>query len=98
MINRTSSLRTPEKEERLSLREYIGYALGDTASNLFFVTFNIFLIYYYVDVWVIPAASITFMMLTVRMWDAAIDPFIGLMADRTNTRWGKFRPYLLWGA
>ncbi len=98
MVNRASSLPTPRKEERLSLREYIGYALGDTASNLFFVTFNIFLIYYYVDVWVIPAASITFMMLAVRMWDAAIDPFIGLMADRTNTRWGKFRPYLLWGA
>lgn len=91
-------LPTPVKDERLPLREYIGYALGDTASNLFFVTFNVFLIYYYVDVWMIPAASITFMMLAVRMWDAAIDPVIGLIADRTSTRWGKFRPYLLFGA
>ena len=86
------------KDDGLRLREYVGYALGDTASNLFFVTFNIFLIFYYVDVWAIPAASVSFMMLAVRMWDAAIDPMIGLMADRTNTRWGKFRPYLLWGA
>ena len=86
------------KNDGLRLREYVGYALGDTASNLFFVTFNIFLIFYYVDVWAIPAASVSFMMLAVRMWDAAIDPMIGLVADRTNTRWGKFRPYLLWGA
>jgi glycoside/pentoside/hexuronide:cation symporter, GPH family len=86
------------KDDGLRLREYVGYALGDTASNLFFVTFNIFLIFYYVDVWAIPAASVSFMMLAVRMWDAAIDPIIGLVADRTNTRWGKFRPYLLWGA
>ncbi len=86
------------KGDGLRLREYVGYALGDTASNLFFVTFNIFLIFYYVDVWAIPAASVSFMMLAVRMWDAAIDPVIGLVADRTNTRWGKFRPYLLWGA
>jgi GPH family glycoside/pentoside/hexuronide:cation symporter len=87
-----------QKEQGLPLREYIGYALGDTASNLFFVTFNIFLIYYYVDVWAIPAASITFMMLVVRLWDAVNDPMMGLIADRTRTRWGKFRPYLLWGA
>jgi GPH family glycoside/pentoside/hexuronide:cation symporter len=88
----------PTHDQGLTLREYVGYALGDTASNLFFVTFNIFLIYYYVDVWAIPAASISFMMLIVRLWDAANDPMMGLIADRTNTRWGKFRPYLLWGA
>ena len=86
------------KDQGLSVREYVGYALGDTASNLFFATFNIFLIYYYVDVWAIPAASISFMMLVTRLWDAINDPMMGLIADRTNTRWGKFRPYLLWGA
>lgn len=88
----------PDKDKGLKLSEYVGYALGDMASNLFFVTFNIFLIYYYVDVWAIPAASISFMMLVTRLWDAINDPMMGLIADRTNTRWGKFRPYLLWGA
>jgi GPH family glycoside/pentoside/hexuronide:cation symporter len=88
----------PAKEQGLRTREYIGYALGDMASNLFFVTFNIFLIYYYVDVWAIPAASISFMMVAVRLFDALNDPVMGLIADRTDTKWGKFRPYLLWGA
>ena len=88
----------PAKEKGLKISEYIGYALGDMASNLFFVTFNIFLIYYYVDVWAIPAAAISTMMLVTRLWDAVNDPLMGLIADRTNTRWGKFRPYLLWGA
>jgi glycoside/pentoside/hexuronide:cation symporter, GPH family len=88
----------PEKDKGLKVREYIGYALGDMASNLFFVTFNIFLIYYYVDVWAIPAASISFMMIAVRLFDAVNDPLMGLIADRTDTKWGKFRPYLLWGA
>lgn len=82
----------------LKTREYIGYALGDTASNLFFQTFNIFLTYYYVDVWGIPAAVILWMMPIVRIIGSFDDPIIGLVADRTQTRWGKFRPYLLWGA
>jgi GPH family glycoside/pentoside/hexuronide:cation symporter len=88
----------PETGERLKTKEYVGYALGDTASNLFFQTFNIFLTYYYVDVWAIPAATIATMMLLTRLWDAVNDPMMGLIADRTQTRWGKFRPYLLWGA
>jgi glycoside/pentoside/hexuronide:cation symporter, GPH family len=83
---------------RLRTGEYVGYALGDTASNFYFQTFNIFLIYYYVDVWAIPAVAIATMMLVTRLWDAFNDPLMGLIADRTRTRWGKFRPYLLWGA
>lgn len=82
--------------DRLPLREYVGYALGDTASNLFFQTFNIFLTYYYVDVWGLAASSVAWMILLVRMWDAAADPMMGIIADRTETRWGKFRPYILW--
>ena len=88
----------PSATDRLSTREYIAYALGDTASNLFFQTFNIFLTYYYVDVWGIPASALLLMMPLVRLWDAINDPMMGVIADRTNTRWGKFRPYLLWGA
>src|ERR1051325_2177262 len=88
----------PASTERLKTGEYIGYALGDTASNFFFQTFNIFLTYYYVDVWGIPATALLWMMPIVRLIGAFDDPIMGLIADRTQTRWGKFRPYLLWGA
>lgn len=82
----------------LPVREYVGYALGDTASNLFFKTFGFFLTYYYVDVWGLDAGAVASMFLIVRFWDAANDPLMGVIADRTRTRWGKFRPYLLWCA
>jgi GPH family glycoside/pentoside/hexuronide:cation symporter len=93
-------MQQPPARERdgLSKREYFGYALGDTASNLFFQTFNIFITYYYVDVWGILPGAIVSMMLWVRLWDAVNDPIMGVIADRTNTRWGKFRPYLMWVA
>ena len=89
---------TPADGERLKPREYIGYALGDTASNFFFQTFNIFLTYYYVDVWGIPATALLWLIPLVRAFGAFDDVIMGLIADRTNTRWGKFRPYLLFGA
>ncbi|HEY5234526.1 MAG TPA: glycoside-pentoside-hexuronide (GPH):cation symporter [Verrucomicrobiae bacterium] len=85
-------------KEGLKTKEYVGYALGDTASNLFFQTFGIFLTYFYTDVWGLAPAVIGTMFLVIRFIDAAADPLIGLMADRTQTRWGKFRPYLLWFA
>src|ERR1043165_549665 len=82
----------------LKVTEYVGYALGDTASNFFFQTFNIFLTYYYVDVWGIPATALLWLIPLVRAFGAFDDVIMGLIADRTNTRWGKFRPYLLFGA
>ena len=88
----------PAAKDGLKAKEYIGYALGDTASNLFFQTFGIFLTYFYTDVWGLAPAAIGTMFLVIRLFDAASDPLIGLMADRTQTRWGKFRPYLLWFA
>ncbi|MBI5766408.1 MAG: MFS transporter [Verrucomicrobia bacterium] len=88
----------PSPKDGLKTSEYVGYALGDTASNFFFQTFNIFLTYYYVDVWGIPATALLWMMPIVRLIGAFDDPIMGLVADRTNTRWGKFRPYLLWGS
>ncbi|HEX2970693.1 MAG TPA: MFS transporter [Tepidisphaeraceae bacterium] len=88
----------PPTEHRLKTREYIGYAMGDTASNFFFQTFSIFLTYYYVDVWGIPNTVLLWMLPIIVLLDAVFDPAMGLIADRTNTRWGKFRPYILWGA
>jgi glycoside/pentoside/hexuronide:cation symporter, GPH family len=88
----------PVTEHRLKTREYIGYALGDTASNFFFQTFAIFQTFYYVDVWGISAAALLWMLPLIRLIDAFFDPAMGLIADRTNTRWGKFRPFILWGA
>jgi GPH family glycoside/pentoside/hexuronide:cation symporter len=89
---------TPADGERLKPSEYVGYALGDTASNFFFQTFNIFLTYYYVDVWGIPATALLWLIPLVRAFGAFDDVIMGLIADRTNTRWGKFRPYLMFGA
>jgi GPH family glycoside/pentoside/hexuronide:cation symporter len=89
---------TPPAKDGLKVTEYMGYALGDTASNFFFQTFNIFLTYYYVDVWGIPATALLWLIPVVRAFGAFDDVIMGLIADRTNTRWGKFRPYLLFGA
>jgi GPH family glycoside/pentoside/hexuronide:cation symporter len=98
MASTAPTTEPPPASDRLQTREYVGYALGDTASNFFFQTFNIFLTYYYVDVWGIPATALLWMMPLVRLIGAFDDPIMGLIADRTQTRWGKFRPYLLWGA
>jgi len=93
-----ATLQPAADSDRLKTSEYVGYALGDTASNLFFKTFAIFLTYYYVDVWGIPDNMLVWMMPMVSLIGAFSDPIMGLLADRTKSRWGKFRPYLLWGA
>jgi len=82
----------------LRFREKLGYGLGDTASNFFFQTFNIFLLYYYTDVFGLSAAAVGTMFFVTKLWDAINDPLMGIIADRTQTRFGKFRPYLLWVA
>lgn len=84
--------------EKLSVREKIGFSLGDCASNLFFQTFILFLLIFYTDVFGLPAAAVGTMFLITRIWDAFFDPVIGIISDRTQTRWGKFRPFLLWFA
>jgi GPH family glycoside/pentoside/hexuronide:cation symporter len=84
--------------ERLSFREKFAYGLGDTASNFYWQMFLNFLLFFYTDVFGISAAAVGTMFLVVRSWDTAIDPLMGMLADRTRTRWGHYRPYLLWGA
>jgi len=82
----------------LSVREKIGYSLGDTASHFVWDMVGFWLLFFYTDVYGISAAAAGTIMLVARFWDMAIDPVIGIVADRTNTRWGKFRPYILFGA
>jgi len=84
--------------EKLSVKEKVGYALGDTASNFFFQVFGIFLLFYYTDIFGLAPAAVGMMFLVTKIIDAVSDPLIGLIADRTNSRWGKFRPYILFGA
>lgn len=84
--------------QKLSIQEKIGFGLGDTASNLFFQTTIYFLLYFYTDVFGITAKTAGTMFLITRIWDAVNDPIMGAIADRTTTRWGKFRPFLLWFA
>src|SRR4030042_2933466 len=81
---------------KLSVIEKVGYGLGDTASNILYQAWSFFLMIFYTDVFGIDAKLASFMFLITRFWDMIFDPIIGMVADRTNTRWGKFRPYLLW--
>ena len=83
---------------KLSLREKIGYGCGDAASSMFWKLFSMYLMFFYTDIFGITAAAVGTMFLITRIWDAAFDPFVGVLGDRTETRWGKFRPYLLWMA
>jgi GPH family glycoside/pentoside/hexuronide:cation symporter len=78
--------------------EKIGYGLGDTASNLYFQFFNLFLFYYYTDVVRLNPAAIGTMYLIANLWDAVNDPMMGAIADRVQTKRGKYRPFLLWCA
>lgn len=83
-------------QHRISPIEKIGYGLGDTASNIVFQTVMLLLAYYYTDIFGISAAAMGTLFLSVRVLDAVTDPLMGALSDRTSSRWGKFRPYLLW--
>jgi len=80
----------------LSIKEKAGYAFGDLASVLFWQMITAYLLFFYTDVFGITAAAAGTMILVSRLWDGVNDPMMGMIADRTNTRWGKFRPYLIW--
>ena len=80
----------------IGIREQIGYGFGDMASSMFWKLFGSYLMIFYTDVFGMPAAVVGTMFLITRVWDSAFDPIIGIIADRTQSRWGKFRPYLLY--
>ena len=87
---------TTTQHPKLTVTEKVGYGFGDLASNLFWQMFSIFIAKFYTDVFLLGAATMGTMLLVTRMFDSVVDPLMGTLADRTNTRWGKFRPYLLW--
>jgi len=82
----------------LPLREKAGYGLGDFGFNLYWANISAFLLIFYTDVMGLAAAAVGTMMLVTKLVDAATDPLMGAIADRTRTRWGRFRPYMLLGA
>ncbi len=84
--------------EKISLKEKLGYASGDLACNFIYQTVSSYLLFFYTDVFGITAAAAGFMFLIVRMFDAVMDPFVGTVIDKTNTKYGRFRPYILYGA
>ncbi|WP_235011009.1 MFS transporter [Aquimarina sp. AU119] len=84
--------------QQLKLKEKVGYGFGDFASSMFWKLFSMYLLFFYTDVFGISAAMVGTMFLVTRIFDGVNDPIMGIIADRTNTKWGKFRPYLLWMA
>src|SRR4029453_3119332 len=94
----TSAAGAPTATKRLGLTQYFGYASGDAANNLAFSMSSFFLLLYYTDVAGISAAAVGTMFLVVRFWDAFTDLFAGRLVDKAQTRWGKFRPFILFGA
>src|SRR5258705_1661272 len=83
---------------KLSFIEKAGYSLGDAGANFVFQTMILFQLNFYTDTMGLAAAVAGTMLLMGRLWDAFFDPMMGVLADRTNTRWGKFRPWVLWTA
>ncbi|HVU16641.1 MAG TPA: MFS transporter [Candidatus Didemnitutus sp.] len=85
-----------EPTQKLSFVEKAGYSAGDAAANFVFMTMVLFQTNFYTDVFGLSANAAAAILLWPRLWDAAFDPIMGILADRTNTRWGKFRPWVLW--
>ena len=82
----------------MTLKEKIGYGFGDMSSSMFWKLFSYFLPFFYSNVFGLSLADAGVLMLVTRIWDAVSDPMMGIIADRTKTRWGKYRPYLLFFA
>ncbi|WP_410016397.1 glycoside-pentoside-hexuronide (GPH):cation symporter [Sodalis sp. RH24] len=84
------------KTQALSLTEKIGFGMGDAGCNMVWGSITMFLAYFYTDVFGLAPALVGVLLLSVRIIDAVTDPIMGAIADRTRSKWGRFRPYLLW--
>jgi Na+/melibiose symporter-like transporter len=84
--------------QKLSFFEKAGYSAADAAANFVFMTMILFQLNFYTDTFGLTASAAAAILLWPRIWDAFFDPIMGVLADRTNTRWGKFRPWILWTA
>ena len=81
---------------KLSFTEKAGYSAADAAANFVFMTMILFQLNFYTDVFGLTASAAAAVLLWPRLWDALFDPIMGVLADRTRTRWGRFRPWILW--
>ena len=79
-----------------TLKEKIGYGFGDMASSMFWKVFSAYLPIFYTNVFGLDLGLAAVLFLVTKIWDAVSDPMMGIISDRTNTKWGKYRPYLLW--
>ncbi|WP_298334182.1 glycoside-pentoside-hexuronide (GPH):cation symporter [uncultured Erythrobacter sp.] len=86
------------KNERIGLVEKLGYGIGDLPSGLYLNFFGAYLLYFFVDLGGVAPAAMALMLLLSRVFDAITDPVMGVISDRTRTRWGRYRPYILFGA
>ena len=86
----------PEPTQKLSFIEKAGYSAGDAAANFVFMSMICFQANFYTDVFGLSTTLAGVILLVSRLWDAFFDPVMGVMADRTQTRWGRFRPWVLW--
>jgi GPH family glycoside/pentoside/hexuronide:cation symporter len=84
--------------ERIGLGEKLGYGVGDLPSGLYLNFLAAYLLYYFADLGGVEAGAMGLMLLLSKVFDAVTDPAMGIIADRTRTRWGRYRPYLLFGA
>ena len=82
--------------QQVSLGEKVGYSLGDAAANLVFQMMMIFQLKFYTDVFGLDGAVAGSVLMIASISAIIVDPAIGLLTDHTNTRWGKFRPWMLW--
>lgn len=84
--------------QKVSFGEKVGYSLGDGSANLIFQMMMMFQLFFYTDVFGIKATAAGMILLVARIFDAFVDPVVGILSDRTTTKWGKYRPWILWTA
>src|ERR1051325_1195296 len=88
----------PEPTLQVPVKEKIGYAMGDIATNFFFQSMILYQTRFYTDTAGISSGAVSYMLFLLRIVDAFVDPFVGGFSDRTRSRWGKFRPWILFTA